>query len=157
MCTVHVFILHQLDISNGGWWYQGCCSSLLFYVVSVFLGIKLSVNKYASNYLRFRLFGSFLSCYSHFLESLTHVIQISFFTKNMLTLVIKLLFKHQFFIASLFSVIYLIAKNSQTSKLTEIYQSSYVCNKDIYLWQEYQIDILPCVIRVVGEEIYQAC
>lgn len=51
LCTVQVFILHQLDISNGGWRYQGCCSSLLFYVVSVFLGIKLSVNKYASNYL----------------------------------------------------------------------------------------------------------
>lgn len=34
-------------------------AELLFYVVSVFLGIKLSVNKYASNYLRFRLFGVF--------------------------------------------------------------------------------------------------
>lgn len=82
LCTAQVYILHQLDISNGGWRYQGCCSSLLFYVVSVFLGIKLLVNKYASNYLRFRLFGSFLSCYSHFLESLTHVIQISFFLQR---------------------------------------------------------------------------
>lgn len=130
----------------------------IFYVVFLLLDIKLSVNKYASNYLRFRLFGSFLSCYNHFYESLTHVIQISLFYREhaygSYITVIKAPVFHSIFI---FCDISYSVKNSQTSKLTEIYQSSYVCNKDIYLWQEYQIDILPCVIRVVGEEIYQTC